>query len=167
MPASSIAELLDYEKNYEDALATYLAAQLTGVQVLTSRSLLTTSGAELLTTPRVTVAMTLTGTNPNQQANRTTDGAEYDCHKLAQVSLTAVIRRNATGQNLTTLRGGIRKAMLAATAALNGTTLPYYQTITLREAGATRGFDGDNDEIAYELGYALEFFIKPDQWASS
>lgn len=165
MAASSIAELLDYETNIEDALKTHLTSSLGSTQILTSRTLLTSQ--EIVTTPRVTVAVQISGTNPNQQAQRTTDNAEYDCHKLGSVTLDAVIRRNGSGQSLTTLRGGIRKAMLEATSALNGTTLPYYQVITLREGSSAPSYDKDNDEIMMTMTYALEFFIKPDQWPVS
>jgi adenosylcobinamide amidohydrolase len=165
MAAPSIAALLDYETNIEDALATYLAAQIASTQVLTTRTLIATE--EILETPRVTVSVNVTGTNPNQQATRTTDSAEYDAHKMGTVSLVAVIRRNASGQSMTTLRGGLRKAMLAATAALTAVNLPYYQIVTLREAASSAGINADNDEVYYTLNYNLEFFIKPDQWAAS
>lgn len=165
MAAPSIAVLLDYETNIEDALATHLASALASTQILTTRTLLTSE--EVLETPRVTVAAQITGTNPNQQNNRTTDQAEYDSHKLGTVTLVATIRRNAAGQSLTTLRGGIRKAMLPATAALNGTNLPYYQIVTLREGSSSPGFDKDNDEISMTMNYNLEFFIKPGEWAAS
>lgn len=165
MPASSIAVLLDYETNIEDALATYLAAQIASTQILTTRTLLTSQ--EILTTPRITVAVSIAGTNPNQQNERTTDSAAYDSHKLGSVNLVAVMRRNASGQSLTTLRGGIRKAMLEATAALTVSNLPYYQIITLREGSSSPGYDKDNDEITLSMTYQLEFFIKPDQWPAS
>ncbi len=165
MAAPSIAALLDYETNIEDALATYLAAQITSTQVLTTRTLISTE--EILETPRVTVAVNVTGTNPNQQAIRTTDSAEYDAHKLGNVSLVAVMRRNASGQSMTTLRGGLRKAMLSATAALTAVNLPYDQIVTLREAASSAGINAENDEVYYTLNYNLEFFIKPDQWAAS
>lgn len=165
MAAPTINSLLDYETNIEDALATYLAAQIASTQILTTRTLLTSQ--EILTTPRVTIAVQVSGTNAEQQASRTTDGAEYDCHKLGSVSLVASMQRNASGQSMTTLRGGVRKAMLSATAALNGTNLPYYQIITLREGSCSTGINADNDEISYSITYALEFFIKPDQWPAS
>lgn len=165
MAAPSIAALLDYETNIEDALATYLAAQISSTQVLTTRTLLTAE--ESLETPRVTVAVQIGGTDPNQQNNRTTDGAEYDSHKTGTLTLVAVMRRNASGQSMTTLRGGIRKAMLSATAALTASNLPYYQVTLLREGSCVAGFDATNDELSYTLNYSLEFFIKPDQWAAS
>lgn len=165
MAAPSIAALLDYETNIEDALKTYLEANIASAQVLTTRTLLTSE--ETLETPRITVAVQITGTNANHQAIRTTDSAQYDSHKVGTLTLVATMRRNASGQSMTTLRGGIRKAMLAATAAFDGTNLPYYQIITLREGSCNTSMSGDNDEISYVMSYSLEFYIKPDQWAVS
>jgi hypothetical protein len=165
MAAPTNAALLDYEGNIEDAVATYLAASLASTQILTSRTILSTSGT--LSTPRVTVSVQVGGTNPNQQNNRTTDGGEYDSHKLATLSLDCTVRRDASGQSLGTLRGSVRVAMLQATAALTAVNLPYYQIITLRESASAMASDAVNDEISHTLSYQLEFFIKPDQWAAS
>lgn len=165
MAAPNNATLLDYEGNVEDALRTYLAAQLPTTQCLSPRTLI--ADAPILTTPRVTVSVQITGTNANQQANRTTDSAEYDSHKLGNVTLICATRRDGSGQALGTLRGAVRAAMLSATAALTAVNLPYYQIVTLREGSATMGSDPTNDEIFTSLTYALEFFIKPDQWAAS
>jgi hypothetical protein len=164
MPASTNAALLDYETNIEDALATYLDGAITSTQVLTTRTLLTSD--EILTTPRITVAVQIAGTNPSQQATKSSYAGDYDSHKLGTVSLVATMRRNASGQGMTALRGGIRAAMIPVVAALNGTNLPYYQILTLREGSCSTSFNADNDEIVYALTYALEFYIKPDQWAS-
>jgi hypothetical protein len=165
MAAPTIAALLDYETNIEDALATYLDAQISSTQVLTTRTLLTSD--EILTTPRVSLSVQVTGTKPNQQTNRTTDSAEYDSHKIGTVTLFTAIRRNAGGQAMTALRGGVRKAMLSATAALTVSNLPYYQIVTLREGSCSTSVNEENDEIAYQITYNLEFFIKPDQWPAS
>ena len=165
MAATYNYQLLDYETNYEDALGTYLTSAIANTQILTPRTLL--SSQPILTTPRVTVAVQVTGTNPNQTGMRTTDSKDYDSHKLGSVSLVCVTRRDASGQSLGTLRGKARVAMLGATAALNANNLPYYQTVTLREGSATMSSDADNDEIMTVLNYALEFYIKPDQWAAS
>ncbi len=161
MAAPTNAALLDYE----DALATYLATQIAGTQILTPRTVLSTSGT--LSTPRVTLSVEITGTDANQQNDRATDGLAYDSHKLGQVSLTCIVRRDSGTQALGTLRGKVRVAMLAATAALTSNNLPYYQTITLREGASRVSIDESNDEIIHQLGYALDFFIKPDQWAAS
>jgi hypothetical protein len=164
MPATYNYQLLDYETNYEDALGTYLANTIANTQVLTPRTLL--SSQPILTTPRITVAVQITGTNANQTGTRTTDGKDYDSHKIGSVSLVCVTRRDGAVQALGALRGKTRVAMLGATAALNTNNLPYYQTITLREGAATISSDADNDEIITSLNYALEFAIKPDQWAN-
>ncbi len=165
MPAATNAALLDYETNIEDALATYLTSAISSTQILTMRTLLSSSG--VLSTPRVTINVAVTGTNPNQQTNRSTDQAEYDSHKLATLTLACTARRDAAGQSLGTLRGKVRVAMLKASAALNGTSLPYYQTLLVREGSSQLSSDAVNDEITHQLSYALEFWIKPDQWAES
>ena len=163
MPASTVAALLDYETNYENAVAGYLdnVNALSSCQILTPRSLLTTE--PILTTPRITVSMSLTGTNPNQQDTRS-NGDEYDSHKIGSLALNCVIRRDGSGQSLTTLRGGVREAMLSATAALNSNNLPYYQTLVLREQASAFGPGAENDELQCSLTYGVEFYIKADQW---
>lgn len=165
MAAPNNATLLDYEGNIEDALATYLASVITSTQVLTPRTLQTSQ--EILTTPRVTASLAVSGTNPNQQANRATDSGEYDSFKSGILSLTCVVRRDASGQSLGTLRGKVRAALLKPTAAFNGTNLPYYQVVTLREIGSSLSSDPENDEISSQLSYLIEWYIKPDQWAAS
>jgi hypothetical protein len=167
MPATTVAALLDYETNYENALAGYLdnVNALSSVQVLTPRTLLTTD--PVLTTPRITVSMSLSGTNPNQQATRSNTSAVYDSHKIGNLTLNCTIRRDGSGQSLTTVRGGVREAMLSASAALNSNNLPYYQTVTVREESSTFGPGTENDEIQCQLSYLVEFYIKPDQWPAS
>lgn len=164
MPASTVAALLDYETNYENAIAGYLdnVNALSSVQILTPRTLLTSE--PILTTPRITVSLALTGTNPNQQATRANTSAEYDSHKFAQLTLNCVTHRDGSGQSLTTIRGGVREAMLKATAALNGNNLPYYQTLTVREESSNFGPGVENDEIQATLTYGVEFYIIPTQW---
>lgn len=162
MPAASVAALLDYETNYENALATYLDNTISNCQVLTPRTLLTSE--PILTTPRITVSMSLTGTNPNQQATRPNAASDYDCHKLGSLAINCVMRRDGSGQSLTTLRGGVREAMLSATAALNSNNLPYYQTLVLREQASAFGPGAENDELQCSLTYGVEFYIKADQW---
>ena len=164
MPATYNYQLLDFETNYENALANYFANAVTNTQILTPRVLL--SSQPILTTPRVTIAVQITGTNPNQTGVRTTDSRDYDSHKQGTVSLVCAVRRDASGQSIASLRGKVRVAMLDATQALTANNLPYYQTITLREGASNLGSDADNDEILTTMSYALEFYIKPDQWAN-
>ena len=162
MAATTIAFLLDYETNIEDALRTHFSNTISNTQILTPRVLI--SSAPILTTPRVAISVSISGTNPNQTGTRPTYNTDYDSHKLGTVQLIATTRRDGTGQSLGTLRGQCRQAMLSATAALNVNTLPFYQVITLREAATTPLSDPDNDEIMAQISYNLEFYIKPDQW---
>ena len=165
MAAPTNAALLDYEGNIEDALGTYLSNVLTATQVITPRTLIGT--APVLTTPRVTLSVQVTATDPNQQNNRTTDSKSYDSHKLGTVTLSCATRRDGTGLSLGALRGRVRVAMLDATAALTSTNLPYYEIQTLREGSATMASDADNDEILTVLSYSLAFFILPTQWSNN
>ena len=165
MAASSNAVLLDYESNIEDAVAAYLETAISGTTILTPRTPL--SDVEELPTPRVAVTFTIGGTFANQQANRATDGGEYDSMKSGTLQLVCAARRDASGQSLGTLRGKVRVAMLKPTAALNGTSLPYYQFITIREGGSAYGSNAINDEITGTVSYSVDFAIKTDQWAAS
>lgn len=168
MAAPDNATLLDFESQYEDATVTYLEG-ISGTpfeQVLTTRTLNSVEGN--LETPRAMVRMTSAGINQaEQEATRTTDGERYYCHYNGQIEVTAATRRNDVTQDHGKLRGWLRVAMLGATAAYNSNTVPYYQTLRLRESGADQTFDADNDEIVSALTYDIEWFIKPDQWAAS
>jgi hypothetical protein len=165
MPAATIAALLDYETNIEDALKAHFQNTLPTTQILTPRVLIGT--APILTTPRITLVVGITGTNANQTATRANTSQDYDSHKLGTVQAIGTTRRDGTGQSLGTIRGNIRQAMLQATAALNVNTLPYYQVITLREGSCVSLSDAENDEISTQITYNLEFYIKPDQWPAS
>ena len=165
MPASTIAALLDYETNIEDALKAHFENTLPTTQILTPRVLIGT--APILTTPRITLVVGITGTNANQTGTRAGTSQDYDSHKLGTVQAIGTTRRDGTGQSLGTIRGNIRQAMLQATAALNSNTLPYYQVITLREGSCVSLSDSENDEISTQITYNLEFYIKPDQWPAS
>lgn len=165
MAAPSNAVLLDYEGNIEDAVAAYLTTAISGATILTPRT--TIEAVEELPTPRVAVTFAVTGTFANQQANRATDGGEYDSMKSGTLQLVCAARRDASAQSLGTLRGKVRVAMLKATAALTSSNLPYYQFITIREGGSSFGGNSVNDEITASISYAVDFYIKPDQWAAS
>ena len=73
-------------------------------------------------------------------------------------------RRDASGQSLGALRGAVRGALLAGSAIFDANSLPYYQTLVLREGSSANGSEADNDEISTVLGYDLQFFIRPGEW---
>jgi len=165
--ASSIPSLLDFETNIEDALRTFLLGSTyfgAAHQVLTPRTLASTEA--VLETPRVTLALTITGSGP-QELQRNTDSALYQAQRLGSLQIIAIARRDASGQALGTMRGKIRKAMLDATAALDSTALPYYNILTAIEGGSQSSADAENDEIAWAVTYVIEFIIRPDVWPAS
>lgn len=164
MAAPTIKALLAYEKNIEDPLAAYLEAAVAGLHALTPR---TPAEAEpILVTPRVTIKLAVTGTGV-QENQRATDNKWYRSHKLGTLTIAAVARRNDPDQSLADVVGSIRGAMLETTAAFTSANLPYYQIVFLTETGGTPSVEGANDEIFQTLTYAIEWFIKPDQWPAS
>jgi hypothetical protein len=167
MPASSIAALLDYETNIEDAVRTFLLGSgYFGAthQILTPRTLLTTEAE--LETPRVTVALNVSGSGMLEE-QRTTDSAWYQAERTGTLQIIVTARRDGAGQSIGTMRGKVRKAMLDATAALDGSTLPYYSLLTVIESGAQNSGNAENDELACAMNFDVRFCIKPDAWPAS
>jgi hypothetical protein len=161
MPAPTIAALLAYELNIEDAYATALDGITTGVQILTSRTTLVVAGE--LATPRVEISLAVTGTGP-QENLRTTDNASYRSHKLGLLTIKVSCRREATSQLFGNMLGFIRGSLLEATQIFDATNLPYYQIAHLVETSSASEIFPGNDEIQSVLAYAIEWWIKPDQW---
>ena len=164
MAAPDIPTLYDFETAYEDALANYFAG-INGAPftyVYTPR----TNGADepKLATPRVTIAMSITGTGVQEEFRQGSTTANYYAHKTGTIGLMVATQRSNTAQNHGNLRGRARQAMLEVTAALNSNTVPYYQTLFVTEQGATQSIDAENDEIITQLSYAIEFFIPPSSW---
>lgn len=168
MPAApDIPTLYDFETAYESALANYFA-NLNGApfaQVLTPTTQTNTEPS--LETPRVTLALSITGTGDKEDFRQGSTTANYYSHKVASLALSVATCRSNTAQNHGNLRGRARQAMLEVTAALNSNTVPYYQTIFVTEQSSSQAIDPDNDEIITQLTYGLEFWIKPDSWPAS
>lgn len=164
MPAPSVKALLDYETNFEDALAAYYATVFTGLQILTPRTPATV--AQALVTPRVTIKMEITGTGSAEE-KPDGDAEYYEAHKLGVITIEAIVRRNASGQSLGVARGQIRESMLPRTHALTTTNLPYYEVLDITEGSCVPEIEEDNDEIKTVLKFPVEFAIMPEQWPVS
>lgn len=164
MAAPTIAALLDYETNIEDAIAAYLATTFSSYQVLTPRTAPTDEAK--LRTPRFDVSLSMTGSGTPEH-DRTTDSKAYESFKSGALTIRAAVRRGASGQSLGTLRGQLRKAMLPATLALTAIAIPYYEITHIQEAGSSPQTFAGNDEIISDLTWTISWFIKPDQWPAS
>jgi hypothetical protein len=175
VPAPNIATLYDFEGQYETALRNYFAnmnvnGQTFG-QVVTPQSNLVS--ADHLTTPRLQVRVSMTGLGADGSGYKedfTTSGnlaTNYYSHYTAQLTLDVVSSRSNTSQSHGLLRGATRQAMLEATAIMNNTTVPYYQTVFVTPTGSAQGIDEANDEIQTQLSYALELFIPPSSYPNA
>ena len=165
MPASDVPTLFDFESAYENALAAHFA-NLNGApfaQVLTPRT--NVQADDRLETPRVTIAMSITGTGDKEDFNAA--GANYYSHKLGSLAIVVATQRSNASQPHGNLRGRVRQAMLEVTKALNANTLPNYQTVFITESSASQAVDSDNDEILTQFAYAVEFYIPPSAWPNS
>lgn len=175
MPAPNIAYLYDIETAYEDCLRNHFANLNIGgqtfTQAITPRSNL--AEAEFLKTPRLMVRCGISGVGSAGA------GLKEDSYTFANVSqnywsyyqltaeLTVCTQRNNVSQSQGLLRGGVRRDMLAATAIMNNTSLPYYQTAEVVPLTSTQGIDAENDEISTQLMYQLDVFIPPASFPSS
>lgn len=164
MPAPSIAVLLNYEGNIEDAIVAHIAALYPNYQVLTARTAAADEGK--LQTPRVEVELVTAGSG-SARNDRLVDGREYESHRLGSLTIRVVARRDAAGQDLGAMRGQMRYVMLPATMALTDVTLPYYEIADISEGSSTPGIFLGNDEIMSDLEWAIQWFIKPDAWPAS
>jgi hypothetical protein len=163
MPAPTIAALLDYETNLEDALVAYFAQLYPAWQVLTDRT--TPEEESKLRTPRIEIAVAQTGSgSAEHQAQNRPDKAYYESHKTGSLSIRAVARRPASDQSLGTMRGQLRQAMLPDTLSLTSVNVPYYEITHIAEGGSSPAFFAGNDEIQCELTWDIAWFIKPDAW---
>lgn len=164
MAAPTIAALLDFETNIEDAFAVYLRIAHPTYQVLTPRTI--PSDQDKLRTPRFELSLAITGSGSSEH-DRTIDGKTYESSRTGSLSIRAATRRADPDNLLGTLRGQLRAALLPATLAVDATDLPYYALTHITEAGASPQSFAGNDEIISDLSWSIAWFIKPDQWPAS
>lgn len=163
MPAPTIAALLDYETNLEDALVAYFAQRFTAWQVLTDRT--TPEDEDKLRTPRIEIAIAQTGSGTSEhQAQNRPGEAYYESHKTGTLSIRAVARRPKADQSIGTMRGQLRESMLPRTLSLTPVNVPYYEITHVAESGSAPAFFAGNDEIQCELSWDIAWFIKPEAW---
>lgn len=164
MPAPTIANLLDYETNIQDAFASYLAIAFPDCQILTPRT--SPFDEDRLRTPRYELSLAVTGTG-SAEHDRITDGKVYESTKTGSLAIRAVAQRAVIDQSLGRLRGQLRNALLPATLAVGAADLPYYELTHIQETGCSPQSFAGNEEIISDLTWSLSWFIKPDQWPVS
>lgn len=175
MSAPNIATLYDFEGNYEDPIANYIANVNVGgmglAQVVTPRTNLTAEN--FLRTPRFQVKVSMIGPAPSGSGLQETPvtvanvTSNYYSYYAATVTLDAVTNRSWSNQPHGLYRGAGRQAMLEITASMNANTVPYYQTALVTPQGSIQSIDADNDEIITQMAFLLEFYIPPTSFPNS
>lgn len=175
MPAPNIATLYDFESAYEDPIRNYFLNVNVGgqvfAQVVTPRTNLNV--AAFLITPRLQVKMSMTGLGADgggvKEDYKTAGNAatNYYSYYQGQLTLDVITSRSNASQSHGLLRGAVRQGMLEATAILNNTSVPYYETPFVNPGGSVQGVDMDNDEIQTQLTYGIDIFIPPASWPNA
>lgn len=161
MPASNLAQLLNFETYFEDALANYITSQV-AVQILTPRTPITDESE--LQTPRIALRFSIT--SEGEHFGQYTSNITRDS-RTGQFEIICVTRRDED-QDIGYLMGVVRSAMIPSVAVFsNANALPYYQTTDIRELSSSQGITGANDEIAHTTIMQLDFAIKPDAWPNT
>lgn len=164
MPAISIADLFNFESNFEGPLANYLGNVNASWQILTPRTLANAAlGTDILRTPRITCEVHVTGSGIQREtsAGATSNGSSYYADRNGQVQLTIVTQRANTAQNYGLMRGSARQAMLESSAVWSNVTAPYYQVTDVQEGGSVQMPMEGNDEIMTQITFPFHFFILP------
>ena len=175
MPAPNIATLWDFESPYEDSLRNYFVnVNMNGVafaQVLTPRTNMNV--APFQNTPRLQIKASVIGlaaSGAGVQESRVTlnnVATNYYSYYSLSVALDVITQRSNGSQPHGLFRGATRQGMLEYTAAMNNTTVPYYQTCFVNPGSSTQVVDADNDEIITSLAYNLDLFIPPSSVPNS
>ena len=164
MPAVSIADLFNFESNFEGPLANYLSNVNASWQILTPRTLANVSvGTDILRTPRIMAEVHVTGSGIERttSAGATSNGSLYYSYRTGQVQLTIVTQRANVSQNYGLMRGRARQAMMEVTQVFNSNTTPYYQVIDVQEGSSTQMPNAENDEIMTQITFPFSFFVQP------
>lgn len=164
MPAISIADLFNFESNFEGPLANYLTNVNASWQILTPRTLANTAlGTDILRTPRIMAEVHVSGSGIQREtsAGATSNGTAYYSDRTAQVQLTIVTQRANVSQDYGLMRGRARQSMLEVTQVFNTNTTPYYQVIDVQEGGSVQMPNAENDEIMTQITFPFTFFVIP------
>jgi len=162
MAAPSIASLLDFEGAFEDVLAAHLSNTVSNCQILTPRT--TLAEDEELATPRIAVRFSITqdGEHFGSYGGKTVRDA-----KVGQMEILCAARRDDAAQDIGSLRGAVRGAMLAGSAVFNTSAMPYYQTLDVSALSSSQGISSANDESITTLSYRVDFAILATAWPVS
>jgi hypothetical protein len=153
--ASSLQDLYQFEKHFEDAAKTFLESA-TGIDVFTSAS------GDDFVTPRIEIQFT-TGDAilPNDAPIDSFPAlalGEYRKHDATfEVRVITDGTQGQTRASHFEYVGEIRVALLRSSTNWNATTLPFYGLKFIRQVSTTRETDGDFQvtTIAYQIFFSI------------
>lgn len=170
MPATNLAELLNFEGNFEKAAQDLLVANGVVAAITQGRTNLplVMTGIGVDVSPALDQLTILTA--PTNWPPGTPPPQEY-FRFPATIEFRIEIPRDKNGSSypaalnlLGEVRGKVRSFMLRCVAPFNATNLPYYEIGDIRPAGASFGWDSTRNVDFSWMRYALTFAIRPTAW---
>lgn len=164
MPAPSLDYLLDFETNWDAAIAMVFSALPYPVNPA--------HGSAELVAPYVTAVFSFLGEasgapGATQPLERNGGGNVFDGVTFrGRIRFEVVVdRTKAKTTQLTAARGGIRRLMLPSSSAFSADTLPYYSIYWLEMADpGPREIDVMRDQDITPLVWDLRFAVRPAAW---
>lgn len=163
MPASSLADLFQFEKHFEDAAKVFLEADV-GIDVFVSGDF------DDFITPRLEVEFLATEAELPDDAPITSVPAlaagEY--RKYVASIIVRIVTDPSAGQTRddhATYVGKTRASLLRSKDNWDPTSLPYYDLKFIRQSGMDRMADGDFQLSA--IDWEIRFAIRDDAFPTS
>jgi hypothetical protein len=165
MPASTYADLYDWETLIENgiasAISTILGASSIGAQVNVTRG----TGTE--ETPRVDVTF-----SPGSSLGHMTTIGQANPKQVPDMFDGTLTLRISTARPIEDddaelhgeIRGWVRYVMSAGARGLNETILPYLQIMDMLPSGSASQIYDEKSQDITELSYAVKFAIRPSAW---
>lgn len=165
MPASTYADLYDWETLIENGIASAISTILSATSIAGQVNV--TRGTETESTPRVDVTfspgISLGQMTAMGQANPKQVPGAFDGTLTLRISTARAIEDDNAelhGQ----IRGWVRYVMSAGARGLNTTILPYLQILDMLPSGSASQIYDEKSQDITELSYAVKFAIRNDAW---
>lgn len=159
MAAQNLKQLLDFETQFETALAGIVEDEL---EIAASVIHLTLDQDEMAT-PRVEITVEINEAQDQPTLRSTPAVLDYSRYS-GTVTMVVVSDATIIGSQTThrEYRAKLRAAMLISRVDFNAVNLPYYEVVYLRPTGTN--YETDGMHAMSTLTFEMNFVIKPDAW---
>lgn len=170
MPATNLAQLLNFEGNFETAAYSLLVSEGVVAAITEGQTNLplVVTGIGVDVAPAIDELQILT--KPNNWPGGTPPPQEYFRYP-ASIEFRIEIPRDKNGTSyagalnlMGEVRGKIRSFMLRCVAPFNANNLPFYEIGDIKPAGASFGWDSTRNVDFSWLRYQMTFAIRPTAW---